>query len=83
MTHYTTHQGRLHHFLHWPDLEEQVTDDRSYYVAVGPRAFDDGVIVCASRHKPGVTRVMLKHGDTCRMVFSRDEFLPVGTEVLP
>ena len=81
MMHYTTHRGRLHHFLLWPDLEEQLADDRSCFVAVGPRAFEDGEIVCASRHKPGVARVMLKHGDQCRMVFSRDEFLPAGVEV--
>ena len=81
MLHYTTHQGRLHHFVQWPDLEEQVTDDRSYFVATGPRAFEDGEIVCVTRHKPGVARVMLKHGNNCRMVFSRDEFLPAGVAV--
>lgn len=65
----------------WPDLEEQVTDDRSYFVAVGPKAFNGGEIVCATRHKPGVVRVLLRHGNNCRMIFSRDEFLPNGIEV--
>lgn len=78
MPHYTTHQGRMHHFLLWPDLEEQVLDDRSVLVAVGPRAFDDGEIVLVSRHKPGVARVLLKHGGNLRLLFSRDEFLPAG-----
>lgn len=76
MLHYTTHGGRLHHFLRWPDLEEQATDDRSYWVAVGPRAFEDGQIVAAGRHKPGVARVMLRHGGSMWVVYSRDEFLP-------
>lgn len=81
MTHYTTHQGRLHHHSHGPDLEEQVCHDFSYFVATGPRAFEDGEIVAAARSKHGVVRVMLKRGETCLTIYSRDEFLPQGIEV--
>ena len=80
--HYTSHNGMLHHFLHGGHVEEQVTADHSYFVATGPKAFEDGKLVLVYRHKPGVVLVTLRHGDNCQLVFSRDEFLPAGTQIL-
>lgn len=82
MMHYTTHGGRLHHFPVWPGVEEQVPDEGpTYFVAYSPQAFEEGQIVAVARHKPGVVRVMLRHGDQCRTIYSKDEFLPAGTEI--
>lgn len=80
MIHYTTNGGQLHHFLMWRDMEEQVTDDRQYFVATGPHAFDEGLIVAAAVHKPGVARVLLVHGINCRTVYSPIAYLPESAQ---
>jgi hypothetical protein len=81
--HYTTHNGRLHHFPFGPGIEEQATGDRSYLVATGPEAFDGGKIVAVGRRGPGVCHVVVLFGPAghwrqCRTIFSKDEFLPEG-----
>lgn len=80
MLHYTSYNGNVHHFQHWPGLEEQVVGDDSYYVAVSPLAFEDGVVLAACRHKPGVIMAKVRYGDNGLTIFSKDEFVP--TDVL-
>lgn len=59
-----------------PDLEKHTLGNDSYFIATGPRAFENSHIISVTRHKTGIARVVLTRNKTSLIVVTRAEFLP-------